>query len=606
MSIKRKCKVQSAKFKIVIAVVFAPFVFAGSVFAVGIDATDFNYLSWGENVGWFNWGTAEGDVDVGSSELTGYVWSENLGWVSLNCSDTSSCGTVDYKVERDGSEFSGYAWGENVGWISFSCENTASCGTVDYSVSYDPSDGEFLGYAWGENVGWIVMNCSTTASCGTVDYRVRALVQADGGGGGGCPGPEIIGYASECWCATNSSDPLCAPTPTATPTVSPSPIPPAPFAPITAPIVAPPPAISPEVSPPPASPLPAVPTEPPPSVPGAPGVIDRIGRGIDDVSERIGRFIDRGLNRPVESLAGIFTAIALVPLLWAAFEIVRVRSVGAVAYFLLQALGLKKKARVWGTVYDSRTKHPLAFARVQILDEANRVLENRFADRDGRYGFLLRPPSPNEPVVKVRIVAAKQDYAFPSKEVGSGTDFVVYEHVYLGEMIEASSDTALTYDIPMDPVAVEGRPARPPFAAVIGRTWETILNIGFYAGLILVPYNMILHPTTANLMIGVVFFGANAFRVLKIYRPYGHIKDVASGQTVPFSLVTLHDESGKRLSFAVSDEVGRYFLSTHGVQDYQVRIHTPANVIPPRSTVEDIPSRSKHVRRGWITKNMKV
>ena len=80
-----------------------------------IDATD--QYAWGENVGWLVWGTPEGDVfvpDSGGGEFTGYVWGENVGWVSLNCSNTSSCGTVDYQVERDSGDVTGYAWGEKV------------------------------------------------------------------------------------------------------------------------------------------------------------------------------------------------------------------------------------------------------------------------------------------------------------------------------------------------------------------------------------------------------------------------------------------------------------------------------------------------------------
>jgi len=573
--------------------------FSFPVLAGNIDATDQH--SWGENIGWLVWGTTEGDVTVGLTELTGYLWGENIGWVSLNCSTTSSCGTVDYSVARNGSTISGYAWGENVGWISFNCMNTSSCGTVSYSTSYNESTGEFSGHAWGENIGWIVMNCSTTSSCGTVDYKVSTSTvvtptPTPTPGVGGVPGSGPAPTASPTESPTETPLPAI-PSPSATPVATPPAITPTPG--VT-------PVVSPPSAPPPVSPPPDAPTGPPPSEPGIPGVIDRVSDRLDRAGDRVGGFIDRLVGQPVESGAGAATAVALVPLLWALVEIVQTRSAGAAAYSLLQAVGLKKKTRVWGTVYDSHTKHPIPFVRVQILDEANRILENRFADRDGRYGFLLSPPSENDPVRKVRIVAKKEGYGFPSKEVGPGTDYLVYERVYSGEVIEVVSDTTLTYDIPMDPVLVSGKPARPPFAAVISKSWETVLNVGFYAGLVLVPYNMILHPTTANFIIGALFFGANAIRIFKIYRPYGNIKDVASGETVPFSLVTLHDEAGKRLSFSVSDEVGRYFLSTQGEQNYQIRVHTPANMIPPRSAAEDIPSDSKQIKSGWITKDMRV
>lgn len=133
--------------------------------AGNVSATD--RYAWTENSGWLDFGDdANGDIIVGDDELTGYAYGENIGWLSLNCSNTSSCGTVDYKVENDGDgNLSGYAWGENIGWVDFDPTNGG--------VTIDTSTGDFSGYAYGENVGWIVFNCATTSSCGTVNYKVN-------------------------------------------------------------------------------------------------------------------------------------------------------------------------------------------------------------------------------------------------------------------------------------------------------------------------------------------------------------------------------------------------------------------------------------------------
>ena len=115
-------------------------------------------------MGWIDFGTSQGNVHVTDSELTGYAWGETAGWISLNCSNTSSCGTVYYRVGNNGEGvLSGYAWSENAGWIQF---NPAGGGvTID-------SGGNFAGEAWGETIGWIVFNCLTTNDCATVSYRV--------------------------------------------------------------------------------------------------------------------------------------------------------------------------------------------------------------------------------------------------------------------------------------------------------------------------------------------------------------------------------------------------------------------------------------------------
>jgi len=115
-------------------------------FASSTDGTiDSTYkYAWGENIGWVNFGTSNGNVHVTDSGLSGYALSENVGWINLN------------NVANDGQgNLSGYAWGENVGWINFAPTN----GGVVIN-----SSGEFTGSALGENIGWIIFNG---------DYKVK-------------------------------------------------------------------------------------------------------------------------------------------------------------------------------------------------------------------------------------------------------------------------------------------------------------------------------------------------------------------------------------------------------------------------------------------------
>jgi hypothetical protein len=58
-----------------------------------------------------------------SDRLSGWAWSDNIGWISLNCTNTNSCDTVEYGVNLSGSgstlSASGWAWSDNIGWINF-------------------------------------------------------------------------------------------------------------------------------------------------------------------------------------------------------------------------------------------------------------------------------------------------------------------------------------------------------------------------------------------------------------------------------------------------------------------------------------------------------
>ena len=116
--------------------------------------------SWGENIGWQNWGTSTYDgvgVTVASAGLTGYVWAENIGWIKLDYDGVAGAvndSAVNWGVTNSGGILGGYAWGENIGWINFDTEHSG--------VVID-SSGYFSGYAWGENVGWINFEHTQTA-----------------------------------------------------------------------------------------------------------------------------------------------------------------------------------------------------------------------------------------------------------------------------------------------------------------------------------------------------------------------------------------------------------------------------------------------------------
>lgn len=157
-------------------------------------------------------------IEAGSGDnVSGYAWSENFGWVSFNCSNDSSCGTVDYgvNVDSDTGNFSGYAWSENAGWIDFapvgpypeSPQNSANynnttgvvtgwakvlsldeggwlkmSGTWSNGVSID-SSGDFHGWAWNGNaddsgIGWLSFNCLDTDVCGTSNYAVHGEINS--------------------------------------------------------------------------------------------------------------------------------------------------------------------------------------------------------------------------------------------------------------------------------------------------------------------------------------------------------------------------------------------------------------------------------------------
>ena len=77
--------------------------FAGLLLSVGIFSCSF------------------GHVAAAGQQLTGYIYSDDAGWISLNCSNTNSCDSIDYSVLADSNgNLSGYGYSQNYGWINLS------------------------------------------------------------------------------------------------------------------------------------------------------------------------------------------------------------------------------------------------------------------------------------------------------------------------------------------------------------------------------------------------------------------------------------------------------------------------------------------------------
>ena len=165
-----------------------------------IDGT--NRYAWSENLGWVDFGSSEGNVQVQDIGLSGYAWSESSGWISLSCGNDSTCDDVSYAVLNDGNgNLSGEAWGENIGWFLFDS---------DYGQVTIDSNGTFHGIAWRETTGWMIFNCDETDSCNDTSYFVSTTWcpttsesgGSNGGGGGGSPSvvrqiPDFIGPVIE-------------------------------------------------------------------------------------------------------------------------------------------------------------------------------------------------------------------------------------------------------------------------------------------------------------------------------------------------------------------------------------------------------------------------
>ena len=261
---------------------------------------------------------------------------------------------------------------------------------------------------------------------------------------------------------------------------------------------------------------------------------------------------------------------------------------------------LPQRKNVWGTVYDSYTKRPIPFAKVQLLDQQKRVLETRISDSQGRYGFLGNLDVSSLEKVEFFIVASADSYRFPSKSEPT-IDAFLYSNLYFGTPILRNSSILVNFDIPLDPQQSPSSTTQKAQSIPLGLSIAALADIGFWLGLIVVPLNYFIAPNPFTMAILFVFFGTVSLRVWGVREhPFGVVLDASTGAAMPFALVALNDTEGRRVGFTVSDERGRYFLvAKRG--EYQLNVSTSAMIQPTRQSTTRI-----SVKNGWITQELKV
>jgi hypothetical protein len=112
----------------------------------------------------------------------------------------------------------------------------------------------------------------------------------------------------------------------------------------------------------------------------------------------------------------------------------------------LTGLGLRKKIRPWGVVYDSITKQPLDPALVSLRNLKNEEISSAITDIDGRYGFFMEPG-------EYKIVVNKTNYVFPSKNLFGATRDELYDNLYFAENFKIEEfGEIISKNIPLDPV----------------------------------------------------------------------------------------------------------------------------------------------------------
>ncbi len=276
-------------------------------------------------------------------------------------------------------------------------------------------------------------------------------------------------------------------------------------------------------------------------------------------------------NPTISIIAKILGIVGLV--LGAAFAIGTLAFAGPVEFnelwvipsrfssFIFGLLGIKKKNRPWGTVYDAVTKRPLDPAYVSLIDlYSGKEVASAITDLDGRYGFSVIKGT-------YKIVAMKTNYVFPSVKMAGNRFDDVYNDLYFGEdILVTKNDEVITKNIPMDPTGFDWNEFTKNKSNINvfikGNTvvWARISKIFFILGTIVSILAAIFAPEPYNFIIlGLYVIGyALRFTVIKVKKA-GMIKD-KNGDPLAFAVVTIFREGeASPITKKIADKFGGYY-----------------------------------------------
>ena len=285
-----------------------------------------------------------------------------------------------------------------------------------------------------------------------------------------------------------------------------------------------------------------------------------------------------------------FTELALAPLrLWS---------------LLLSFLGLRKKYKPWGTVYDSITKQPLDPAYVILQDKDGKEISSSITDIDGRFGFLSQ-------VGSYKMIANKTNYIFPSKRLAGKNSDELYSNLYFGELIDITDQSAvITKSIPMDPEKFDWNEFAKKnkklmkFYSKFDFLLAKVSNIFFIVGFAISVIALFIAPQPYNLVTFGLYVVLIILRIIGLKpKSYGYLVESVTGNPLSYAIVRIMSaELDTEIAHKIADATGRYFcLIPNG--KYYVKVEKKKQ---DESSEHVFTSKVIDVKKGIINEEFKV
>lgn len=268
-------------------------------------------------------------------------------------------------------------------------------------------------------------------------------------------------------------------------------------------------------------------------------------------------------------------------------------------------LGLRRKKRPWGTVYDSVTKQPLDPVYVSLYSLSHKEVATTITDLDGRFGFLV-PPG------RYKISARKDSYEFPSKRLAGKETDDLYGGLYDGSEINITGEESLVIkNIPMDSTSFNWNEFEKAKNKKLMKFYSKrdvlmarVAEIAFWAGFVCSLIVLYAGPSKLNYILSAVYLVVLILRFLgvKPKRP-GYVVETGTGFPLSFGILKIYSKALKKeIAHAVIGKTGKYYvLVPNG--EYYVKIEKKIG----EDRYEEVgTSDSFIVKKGFIGRNFKV
>jgi len=227
---------------------------------------------------------------------------------------------------------------------------------------------------------------------------------------------------------------------------------------------------------------------------------------------------------------------------------------------LLTALGLRKKVKPWGTVYDSITKQPLDPVYVSLVNLEGEEIASSITDLDGRYGFFTDPGV-------YKVVPKKTNYIFPSNALSNHFNDEFYQDLYFGDYMNIGVGQIITNNIPMDPINFDwnefAKNKKQLFKfyskkeLIIARISNILFSFGFTVSAI----SLIVSPEIFNIIVFGLYILMFILRRTKFkLKAKGRVFD-KDGTPMSYSFIKVFSvATNVEISHKVIDKFGRYHI----------------------------------------------